>query len=169
MHRLRKLSLTLLVWLTAAMTVVAGTHHLTCTCPDGRANSDRVASTEKKTGCCCCGRCCGHAAESGINTHPGRHLPRKTCCGDHAKKAVRSAQADRLVRSSCCTKVPASSDPAVPSASDGGLPKSVTFGLPTAAGASPSRHAARVGRCRRQGHERPPPTDRVIVLQHFLI
>jgi len=51
-----------LVWLTAAMTVVAGTPHFDCRCPDGHVKPFCLGLASKTTGCCCGRACCSGSA-----------------------------------------------------------------------------------------------------------
>jgi hypothetical protein len=55
------------------------------------------------------------------------------------------------------------------SPSDTSVVKGAAFGLLLATGGPPSRHPAAPVYRPREAHERPPPTDLVVALQHFLI
>jgi len=94
-----------------------------------------------------------------------------TCCGEHTTdKPAQPQKTDHIVAGGCCTKFPAQPNPATLSlSSNTHITKGVAFGLLPISDGSPSQHLA-VAVCRqRQDHERPPPTDLVIALQHFLI
>ena len=58
MRTIGRTALTGLVWLTAAMTLVAGLPHFDCRCPSGQVKPFCLATASKKTGCCCGGACC---------------------------------------------------------------------------------------------------------------
>ncbi len=85
MRRLRKTCLAVLVWVTAASTLVAGIPHFVCRCPDGQASRHPGSPAEESPGCCCC-KCCGstNAAESdsGEGTFPDApKVSTVSCCG----------------------------------------------------------------------------------------
>src|SRR5947209_9321824 len=64
-----------LVWLTAAMTVVAGTPHFACRCPDGHVKPFCLGLASKTTGCCCGSACCSGSRGG------------KCCCGTRGTTA----------------------------------------------------------------------------------
>jgi hypothetical protein len=68
--------LTTLTWLTAVMTVVAGTPHWTCICPDVRQPSSPSADVSQPCRCCGCGGSCCQASL------PSEPVPEQACCGE---------------------------------------------------------------------------------------
>jgi hypothetical protein len=173
MRRLRRLSLTLLVWLTAAATLVAGTPRLVCTCPNGRVKPYCFGSADSKTGCCCGGECCGNACGPHRRNHPEQPVTTPACCG-HCSCCGSSAAPQKsgpLVSSRCCARSTARPDPSTIPSSDRGVAKATSSVLLLTPGGSPHRHPDPVAADFRQrpDHQRPPPTDLVIAFQHFLI
>jgi hypothetical protein len=86
MRRLRKTVVILLVWATAASTLLAGLPHLECGCPAARGNPNKSGtSAAGKT--CCCGGSCFSASESNKSGTSG-HRPNKrhSCCGGGAQE-----------------------------------------------------------------------------------
>ena len=186
MRWLRKTSLLILVWLTAAMTLVAGTPHFTCRCPSGRIKPFCLGSVFNKSGCCCNGECCCTKAGTACRcskTSASDPQPVKTpcCCGQHDEPAAsccgqhdEPAPTDRTptessFSGSCCTKtlvqpkVSTFQFPQKPVLKDATL--AVFLALqPPVFWAAPTEPC-----CFRLAHQRPPPTNLVIALQHFLI
>lgn len=165
MRELRKKSLTVLVWLTAAMTLAAGTPHFNCRCPNGRVKAFCFGSAVAKHGCCD-GSCCD-AKAAGAS---GPQAASASCCGQHHKPAPNvPARTEGWLTGSHCTKtfvqptVSTIQSPQKPILKDATLSVLLAF-------QSPLIWAAPMEPCRsRQKYQRPPPTDLVIALQHFLI
>lgn len=85
MRTIGRTALTGLVWLTAAMTLVAGLPHFDCRCPSGQVKPFCLATASKKTGCCCGGACCAGASGGGYccnspGSSPERHGHKPPCC-----------------------------------------------------------------------------------------
>jgi hypothetical protein len=76
------------VWLTAAMTLLAGFPHLDCRCPDGRVKPFCLDLTSQ-AGRCCCGGALYPSARGG------------KCCG-----CPRGASADAPGKAECCGRLP---------------------------------------------------------------
>jgi hypothetical protein len=174
MRRLRKTSLAALVWLTAAMTLVAGTPHFTCRCPSGRVKPFCLGSALKQSGCCCNGECCCASAAAGgcgnTSASDAKPVEASGCCGRHDGPAPKvPAQAGGSFTASCCTKtlvrpgVSTSQHPEKPVLNSAAL--AVLLALqPPVSWAAPAEPCFF-----RPEHQRPPPTDLVIALQHFLL
>jgi hypothetical protein len=169
MHQLRRLSLTVLVWLTAAMTLVAGTPHFTCRCPNGQVKSICLGLSSKKSTCCCNGGCCAHGQEGGTACCCAQDAPAGCCCSQHAGQGpVKPEKAGAFTGSACCKRTLASQDPQSLSPAKAKVAKNVSFGLLAPDGDPGPSFVTAIHRPR-QHHERPPPTDLVITLHHFLI
>jgi hypothetical protein len=67
MTRLRKLSLTMLVWATATSTLLAGVPHSVCRCPDGTVSQCCAGTPSKESPCC---------KSTTTSPRPGK----KSCC-----------------------------------------------------------------------------------------
>jgi hypothetical protein len=175
MRWLRKTFLSALVWLTAATTLVAGAPHFTCRCPDGRVKLFCLGSAFKKSGCCCNGECCcakaGTACRCTKTSAPDpKPVKASCCCGRHGEPAPKvRAQTGGSFTASCCTKTLVQPDlstfqyPEEPALKDATLAV-LLAPQPPVIGAAPSEPCFF-----RLEHQRPPPTDLVIALQHFLI
>jgi hypothetical protein len=87
MHRLCKISGALVVWATAATTLLAGTPHFDCRCPDGSIKRFCFGPASGEWSCCFNGKGCG-AKSNEI----------KSCC----RKGRSGSQA--TVKPSCCSK-----------------------------------------------------------------
>jgi hypothetical protein len=78
MKRLRKTCLTVLVWLTAASTLVAGTPHFVCACGDEPSTKRASPSAEESQVCCCCKGC---STEGKVDSDSGSgHSSEARCC-----------------------------------------------------------------------------------------
>jgi len=165
MHRLRKLPLTLLVWLTAAMTVAAGTPRFVCGCP--KLQSVRFAN--KPTECCCGGRCRAGSCPYCEGDPLVRRARASTCCGKESRATSGAQKATPSLSTCCCTKSPAQSAPAASTSSGTSLAKQVVLGLSRIQDELASQRCS-LAFCRHHPEgESPPPTDLVIAFQHFLI
>jgi hypothetical protein len=201
MRWLRRASLTLLVWLTAAMTLVAGTPHFTCRCPNGRVKPFCFGTAFQKSGCCCNGECCCTKAATdcpcGKTSDPdaqpvisscccakGAPEPQgatasccgqqddsaASCCGAHGDPLPNvPAKSDGSVSGSCCTTRLVQPELSTPQSPEKPVLKGATLAELLAL-QPPGILAAPTEPCYFwQVHQRPPPTDLVIALQHFLI
>jgi hypothetical protein len=183
----RRTALVALVWLTAASTLLAGVPHFECVCPSGRRGSSCLGVIAKSGGCCCGGSCCSAGGK-------GPQAEGQSCCGKpraaHGEKPRPPAKESgnprgarvtpagkanpdsaQLHRPTCAkapvqpealTFAPASPSHAELSALDLSVPLPVSPGPEVPSAPAP-------GEVRWLTYCLPPPTDRVIVLQHFLI
>ena len=172
MERVRKTVLTLLVWLTAAMTLVAGTPHFRCLCPNGQVKHFCSGSASKQT-CCCSGNCCGSSeggcSKSAISSGKGK---KSVCCGPHGREQVRSERTSGWsIENKCCSRSLAPSEFFSVSGCKSSGVKEVSARLPLAHRAVLVPFASATERCpiSWQNHRIPPPTDLVITLQHLTI
>ena len=165
---LRRTCLTGLVWLTAGMTPLAGMSHLTCRCPNGRVKPFCFGLATNESGCCCGGECCTTAKPACPSARKAQVLTR-CCC--QQQRAARAALANDCgcFTATCCTKTRVGPKASVVSYGEKPVPEGPTVqavlaSQPMVSSAVPSAP------CRfRREHQRPPPTDLVITLQHFLI
>jgi hypothetical protein len=157
----RNFLLTGLVWLTAAMTLVAGLPRFQCQCPDGTTRPlcpDRASASDP---CCCGGACCSQVATS---ARKAAH----SCC----RAAPSRSQPDgQRFQSAGCSKslvlsekAPTVSEKRVQTAALVSLlPAAPACGL--IAAAPPAAPAAAAW----QTHLSAPPVDRVITLLRLVI
>jgi len=170
----RKILLTGFVSVTAAMTLVAGFPHFECRCVNGHVKPFCLDFGSPTSGCCGAA-CCSASPEessSGSQHHRASRVPKKCCCCQHEEKQPVKASPDHSqFRRPCCVKTAApvktwtSSDARVKIAKDLAvqiLDIPVACGLmplPQTFGQRPSWEVRDVG----------PPTDLLILLQHYLI
>jgi len=174
MGRLRKTLTAALVWLTAGMTAVAATPHFSCRCADGSVKPFCLGWGGGVTGGCC-GHCCATAqddrhADKGVVPGQQSKAPCPHCRGMAARTSPSKTSTSGLGQP-CCTKTTAQPAAFSVSAAKTKLSKDLTPGPFVAAEIAqsfglPAVHAVRTSWYIDQS---PPPTDRVIVLQHFLI
>jgi hypothetical protein len=185
----RRTALVVLIWLTAASTLVAGLPHFDCVCPDGHRKSLCLGFAVGETGCCCGGACCSsqgpedavavepesggscccHGGQGNREDTPPRSAPRPARpCGAIPYQADHGLQ---LTSPSCVrTVVPA--DEAAPPAVDHsgpGFPAVQPFALPAPHPAlAVSSPALSWNGSWRLSHA-PPPSDLVITFLHLVI
>jgi hypothetical protein len=172
MRWLRKTCLTALVWLAAAMTVVAGVPHFTCHCPDGRVKTVCLGSTTAQKGVCCCdGACCGEKAESACCKKSGSDSRTAAgCCGHHGESAPNApAKAQPSLAVPCCTRTLVQPEVSTFLSSERVVVKDVTLGALLGVQHAPLWTAPTEPCAFRQDHQRPPPTDLLTTLQRLLI
>lgn len=168
------------IWLTAIMTLVAGTPHFDCRCPNGNVKPFCLALLTGKTGCCCEGSCCaalpGDDGE-GLATcdSPFATAAKETCCCCQARQANakgESGAGDARLGKSGCQKTLAQAAVAVAESPVKDTVQALAA-HPVAPVLAPVSGQDRFGPCDHltdyPSHRRPPPTDLVTVLQHFLI
>lgn len=80
MRRLRRIAVVLMVWATAASTLLGSVPHVVCRCPNGKTKLFCVSLTSAKSGksCCCGSSCCDKKASDGCccKAKPTK----KSCC-----------------------------------------------------------------------------------------
>ena len=181
MRQLRSIALCLLTWLTAAMTLVAGTPHYTCRCPSGAIKpfclgiSFAWAKNGKETANCCCnGRCCTpqDTNSSCCKSTSSAGEPKSCCgcCGDRSSKPTRGGRDEgSRVSGAVCVRTVAPSQSATVSPPKTRLAADEAFGQFLPFDGSRSQLPVCVGRHDCREHQRPPPTDLVVSLLHLLI
>lgn len=168
------------IWLTAIMTLVAGTPHFDCRCPNGNVKPFCLALPTGKTGCCCDGSCC--AALPGDDGErlapcdsPSTTAAKETCCcckPHQANAKGESGAKDARLGKAGCQKTLAQTVVAVSESFVKDSVQALAAHL-VAPALAPVRGQDGFGSCEYltdyPSHRRPPPTDLVTVLQHFLI
>lgn len=147
MTRLRTIS----VWLTAVMTMAAGLPQTACACP-GRPATPPESSTVQA--CQCGGACCANSASA------------KCCDGDRGPVTPGPRESGRTVCKKMFVAQQAPSAPATTSANPSIDSTSWAFVTPNGVLTVPS-DAEIASAWQLQFHA--PPTDLLLLLQHFLI
>jgi hypothetical protein len=156
-----------LVWLTAAMTLIAATPRDVCAC--------RALANYPSGSLCCC-----PAGESPANStkgpgaKPHSRKPRKACCCCEAKSehSCPPLRADCQARQLPCIRSMVQAEFLIPSTTDTSVSKDVTDNLvllPQSSSPALFRGVSEHGRRVWLLHLSSPPTDLVISLQHFII
>jgi hypothetical protein len=158
------------VWFTAFITLTAGFPHLQCRCPDGHIKP--VCFGPSAPGPGCCDRPSHRPARRDLLAGPDPTRPDaapRSCCHGHAPTPARSTPPPSGLDHRGCTRVltPAPDFAAAP-ALKADHPEPVAV-LPPADGAAPAPPPAADARPAWCVHTVSPPTDLVILLQHFLI
>jgi hypothetical protein len=162
--------------LAALMTLVSGAPHLDCICPDGHIKSFCLSLVWGQSACCggeCCpasapGGCCCQAKGADSVSHHGV----RACCRRGAQHPADSAANPHgQLTTTCCKKTLAGTDTTAVSprvdvrshhlavALVPGVSAPQVSGLPSAEDPAFCRHS----------YSLPPPTDRVVAFQHFII
>jgi hypothetical protein len=152
---LRQLAISGLVWLTAFSTLIAGSPHLSCRCPDGNLKLFCFALTPSPQKCCADKSCsadtenkspCCHKKDSPVAKHKTR---------DQGPSFAADSCQQNLVQADAAAML-------------GHAPLDVSLALPLVsfAVASTPQAITPVAFPHRHGSL---PTDLVLVLQHFLI
>jgi hypothetical protein len=87
MRRFQQIAGILIVWSTAATTLLAGTPHFDCRCPDGSIKRFCFNSTTSESPCCCSGTSCGSNSNDA-----------KSCC------RKKNSGSQSTTKPSCCCK-----------------------------------------------------------------
>jgi hypothetical protein len=171
MRWLRRTCLFALVWLAAAMTVVAGVPHFTCRCPDGRVKPVCLgATTAKKGGCCCGGACCGKKAKAACCKKSDSDAQTAGCCGHHDGPAPNTpAKPQPALTGSCCTRTLVQPQVSTPLHPEKRVLEDVALGAFLAHQPTPVWDAPTEPCGFRHAHQRPPPTDLLTALHRLLI
>jgi len=158
MDLLRRTFVTCLVWLTAAMSVIAGVPHFTCVCT---ATSQKpLRPHHSPTESCCCGNACCQA----------EHRSNAACCQHRNTQSVRSERGIPRIEGTGCARalVPTqvvaslSTRSAAPVISLGGLSAPLLAGSANPMSAMPAKAFWQLHWC-------SPPADLITTLQQLLI
>jgi hypothetical protein len=147
MTRLR----TIAVWLTAVMTMAAGLPQMACACP-GRPATPPETSTVQA--CQCGGGCCANSVSA------------KCCDGERGPVTPASRESGRTVCKKGLIAQQAPSAPATTGANPSSDSTSWTIVSPNGVLPVPSDAVIAAAR---QLPSHAPPTDLLLLLQHFLI
>jgi hypothetical protein len=197
MRRVRKTVTAILVWVTAASSLIGSTPHFTCRCPDGTVKPFCTGQATPGSSCCCNGKgCCSTGGGDGGCCCKGKSSPGQqardghSCCqqsntetpskpaagqpDESARKTgadPRSGSEERLaVSRSCCQKTLVKAEGRTLVRPETKPVEQVKFGL--AAPAPPGIGYVPSPLAWRDGwtvSSLPPPTDLVIAFQHFII
>jgi hypothetical protein len=157
------------VWLTAVMTVVAGMPHVACLCPNGNLKPFCLASTCGAAGCCCGGACCTGGSPEGLSPELAPEVS-CCCCADAEPQCSQASDGSRQIGNAGCTKTLAQSRVLAVRPQKVNLTEAtpqepfqpVDFAPVDQPDSTPAHRSSRPLQV-------PPPTDRVILLQHFLV
>jgi hypothetical protein len=166
------------IWLTAIMTLVAGTPHFDCRCPKGNVKPFCLALLTGKTGCCCEGSCCSATSGEDVKTlaahaSPSATVPKETCCccEAHQENTNSESRNEPKLGNVGCQKTLAEAIMAVPAPAVKAPVQDLTTHLIVPA-PEPVTGQDGFGACGClfvNHYHWPPPTDLVTVLKHFLI
>ncbi len=179
MRRIRRVLLSLVIALTAVATLIAGTPHFVCRCPNGKLKPFCLGLSFATTGkdgkashCCCNGTCCS-ADGAGCKCGKTQAYGSPSCCGgdgQHASAAVDLQRSSQASAPGCARTL---TPPELVTVSDfkTQIPSDETCGVAMAVTALPSHNLTNAAGhpAEWREHERPPPTDLVFTLLHLLI
>jgi hypothetical protein len=199
MRRLRKTCVAVLVWLTAASTLIANTPHFVCRCPNGQVKPFCLGSVSTESSCCCHGKCCSSSGstEGGCCTAkapPEKQEKHGSCCSrkstrqngpqpvisspasDTSPKVVHRSGGKRVegptVDRPGCQRTLAEREVAPLSQPETNAKGSASHSLTLLAEAPPGDSIpvlTPVGQTAWAFYRLPPPTDLVTLLQRFTI
>lgn len=162
--------------LTATMTLVAGVPHFDCLCPNGRVKQLCLTWTTAKNPCCCGGACCSASGQASCcqrkdakSTSAGGA---RLCCAAHQSSSkMASSRHTKVAAPKCCDRKLAETEPLTVSSVKATAIPDQELASQIAAFVTPvlfHSPAITLRDCW-QLCSLGPPTDLVIVLQHFLI
>ena len=191
MRHLRKTAMSMMVWMTAASTLIGSTSHTVCQCPDGTVKLFCGGTASAESSCCCGAKCCSSKnGGSGCCCKPASSKQtggKPSCCGKKSDKPTASEPSSNgcgkgartapnvaegpTVGGTCCQKTLVQADG--PSLSrpetkptEGSPSDSLLFSL------APTGHFVLATIAEKTGwrvDHPPPPTDLITVLQHITI
>lgn len=179
MRFLRKICWMLLVWTTAASTLLAGTPHMVCRCADG--NGTRQMPIPVTAACCCTGRCALPPAEGKLPETKKTKKP--SCCQryQHAQKNKDGFEATAVkgnelptgpaLKPNGCHKELGKVDRGILANQDGANLIHCNPSLVYSFSWETGEVGAVLGvvRFSREECQRPPPSDLITVFQHLTI
>lgn len=164
------------IWLTAAMTLVAGMPHFSCACPDGTVKQLCVSGAANSSSCCCgTGKCCSlsdSACCKATNEIDTAGASEKSCYGENRGQIPDQQEGIRLtVTQKCCTRTLTQIEPTAVCYHKTIVASDSSFGTLFSQSFAPmsSHPAAARALCHWQINLAAPPTDLVNLLQHYLI
>ena len=166
------------VWLTAIMTLIAGTPHFVCQCPNGRIKPFGLTLHFQKNGGCCDGSCCSSSRdddEKGFAAHASLFATASQksccCCKDHQENATNESPTDAKLEKERCQRTFVEGIVALPVPTVKAPVQDLTAHLFILASET-SMAQEGFGACDRLFANHchwPPPTDLITLLQRFLI
>lgn len=177
MKRIRKTLLGSLLWLTAAMTLVAGIPHFICRCPNGQTKPFCLGLSSEETPCCCEGACCASSTKEDQGSECScckakatrqRAGPESSCGKD---TALGRLSQDVHVSDSGCSRTLAQPEDRTPPTQGKSLTTDIPAGASLASPVAVDASAPATPHARQllwEGHHLPP-VDLLIALQHFII
>jgi hypothetical protein len=161
------------VWLTAAMTLIAGIPRFDCRCSEGQAKPFRLVFSASK---CCCGRC-GESTGNGsrsccLAASSAKPAKPTSCCQTSRVSTVSKAlpASGQISPSACCLKSVTQVQSAFPAHSIRSLAKiHLEPALASLATASFTFAASSSGQSIVSLHSLAPPVNLVTLLQHLLV
>jgi hypothetical protein len=165
---------TVVAWATAAMMLLVHTPRLHCRCPDGHTKPFCPSLFFPHSGCCCSNGCCGSEryGQSGPCAAPttGSAAEGCPCCCHDQRPAEKEPQGPAATcNSTGCAKVVVKPPTVTPTHSTALVhaDQSLAALLPQTVLLAPAPRLH--GQLAWLVHLLAPPTDLVILLQHFLI
>jgi hypothetical protein len=164
MSTLRKTLRTGHVWLTAFMMLIATTPRLECRCPDGQVKPFCIQSALGTESSCCDQACCaGETSNPSANTD----VDDEACSCCQARKAAGPADC-QVEDKGCDRSLVAPAEVVASKVSPVEIKLDATSFLPLPAARDGWRQQGQL-HLRWEPQLLPPPTDRVVLLERFLI
>ncbi|HXG12009.1 MAG TPA: hypothetical protein VNK04_19805 [Gemmataceae bacterium] len=162
MVSIRRVLLSAVVWVTAAAVGVAGFPRFRCGCVQGPSDPIPLDLAAAESGCCCGGGCCMHHKEAAANGD---------CCQQPKVPTSKPGEAELRAGPAGCTGTLTQPDTLAPSPARTTIDADATANplLAPQAAIAPLRLMTPSVQLFGEADRPPPPIDRVIVLQHFLI
>jgi hypothetical protein len=175
MHPLTKALCSAHVWTTALTTLFAGISPCQCVCPDGHRKLFCLGISFDSNACCCSGACCDSARPGGGRQNaecPRVKATKRRCCCCQAMSARGTAStADQNhIQGRGCKRTLSQAE-IVPCPRRDSLVNDCMVVIPlseTPPPVLPTPTAYSVT-CSCKSYHPPPPTDLVVVFQHFVI
>jgi hypothetical protein len=164
---MRSCILTAITWLAAVTTLLAGTPHCRCVCPDGKRSLCLPLLSGRGLGCGCLAFCCAcpSAEQSSSCTAPAED-EEEVCC-PRCRKEQRPPAPSGIQQRSCTHELASAAVEAVTPSKDRPLTPPPPDAIPIPVASSPTVRilAADI----RPTHPHPALIDRVITLRRLLI
>jgi hypothetical protein len=174
MHSLRKTLLAGHVWVTAVMTLIAGSPHLDCRCPDGHLKPFCLTAGSSPSACCCDGGCC--ATNSGGGKCRGGSASREGACPScrrhRGQEQATSPRTALREDTSCCSRQLVQPESSVPTHTRPAITRDLTLISCPAPETAPALSLLPAAERQTPSwllHLPGPPGDLLTLLQRFLI
>jgi hypothetical protein len=168
---LYKIVMTGQVLLTAIMTLIAGTPHLSCLCPDGATKPVCSPLAADPSGCCCGGgNCCSPDPQSGAGCCTASKPKEKSCCAaNRQQKPSEQKESQFRAEHKCCVMTVGLPRVTAVSYYKTAVEKDVSLTPLHSESVTFARLPAAFTPAVWQINLTAPPTDLLDVLQHYLI